>query len=66
MVCGLFFVVGDVFRFNIISDEQRQFVFEVKTIGNGRDFLLELTKAVGGTMCLLIINDPTRDILSIN
>lgn len=37
-----------VVRFQILTDEQTKFVFEVKKDVQGKNFLLELNKAIGG------------------
>ena len=43
----VFFTIG-VVRFQILTDDQTKLVFELKNNVQGKDFLLELNKAIGG------------------
>ena len=37
-------------RFQILTDDQTKLVFEVKKDAQGKNFLLELNKAIGGEL----------------
>lgn len=47
------FVFLDVVRFQILTDDQTKLVFEVKKDDQGKSFLLELNKAIGGEVIYL-------------
>lgn len=40
-------IIG-VVRFQILTDDQTKFVFELKKDTQGKNFLVELNKAIGG------------------
>lgn len=41
-------LVSGVIRFQILTDDQTKLMFEVKKDDQGKSFLLELNKAIGG------------------
>ena len=43
-------LVSGVIRFQILTDDQTKLMFEVKKDDQGKSFLLELNKAIGGRL----------------
>lgn len=48
LMCLIYIVIVGVLRFQILTDDQTKLVFEVKKDVQGKNFLLELNKAIGG------------------
>lgn len=45
-------LVSGVIRFQILTDDQTKLMFEVKKDDQGKSFLLELNKAIGGRLSM--------------
>ena len=45
-------MVSGVIRFQILTDDQTKLMFEVKKDDQGKGFLLELNKAIGGRLSM--------------
>lgn len=48
LMCLIYIIFVGVVRFQILTDDQTKLVFEVKKDVQGKNFLLELNKAIGG------------------